>query len=130
MNGLWTQVVDILKESMLAYAFMFNGNLGAGILAVTFLARLALMPITLRLARLNVAHQAVLRKLQPELEQLKMRHAKDHQRLNEEMRKVFSREGISPLPFVGCLATIAQAPALIALYSSSCNDRWSLLLDS
>jgi YidC/Oxa1 family membrane protein insertase len=118
MADLWNQGVDILKESMLAYAFLFNGNLGAGIVAVTFLARLALMPITLRLARLSSAHQTMLRKLQPELDQLKNRYANDPRRLNEEMQKVFGREGISPVPVAGCLGAVAQAPALIALYSA------------
>ena len=56
MTVLWDQAVDVLRESILAYAYVFNGNLGAGILTVTFLARLALMPVTLRLARLTAAH--------------------------------------------------------------------------
>jgi YidC/Oxa1 family membrane protein insertase len=116
--NLWDQAVDVLRESMLAYAFLFNGNLGAGILAVTFLARLAMMPITLRLARLTAAHQAVLRRIQPELNDLKRRHRNDPRRMNEETHKVFARERISPVPVGGCLGTLAQAPALLALYSA------------
>jgi hypothetical protein len=41
MTVLWDQAVDVLRESILAYAYVFNGNLGAGILTVTFVARLA-----------------------------------------------------------------------------------------
>lgn len=41
---LWDQAVEVLRESIFAYAQLCNGNLGAGILAVTFLARLALLP--------------------------------------------------------------------------------------
>jgi hypothetical protein len=37
--SIWDQAVDVLRESMMAYAFLFNGNFGAGILAVTFSAR-------------------------------------------------------------------------------------------
>ena len=43
----WEQVVEILRESMLAYAQVCNGNLGYGILIVTFLVRLALLPAEL-----------------------------------------------------------------------------------
>ena len=93
MIELWNQGVDLLKEAMLAYAFLFNGNLGAGILAVTFLTRLALMPITLRLARLTSAHQTSLRKVQPELDQLKNRYANDPRRLNDEMQRCSDARG-------------------------------------
>ena len=32
---LWNQIVDVLRESIFAYAQLFNGNVGAGILAVS-----------------------------------------------------------------------------------------------
>jgi membrane protein insertase Oxa1/YidC/SpoIIIJ len=48
---LWDQVVEIVRQSVFAYAQACNGSLGAGILAVTFLARLALLPLGIRLAR-------------------------------------------------------------------------------
>jgi YidC/Oxa1 family membrane protein insertase len=50
--------------------------------------------------------------------QLKNRYANDPRRLNEEMQRVFGREGISPVPVAGCLGAVAQAPALISLYSA------------
>ena len=49
--GLWSDIVDVLREAIFAYAQISNGNLACGIMAVTFLARLALLPLTLRLAR-------------------------------------------------------------------------------
>jgi len=118
MTVLWDQAVDVLRESILAYAYVFNGNLGAGILTVTFLARLALMPVTLRLAWITAAHQRVMLKIQPELDAIKTRYANDARRMNEEIQKVFSRESISPVPLVGCLGALAQAPVLSALYSA------------
>ena len=48
---LWHGAVEILREAMFAYAHATNGNLAAGILTVTFLARLALFPLMLRLSR-------------------------------------------------------------------------------
>jgi len=117
MTGLWDQAVDVLREAIFAYAYLFNGNLGAGILAVTFLARLAMLPITLRLARLTFEHQAAMQRIRPELDALKKRYARNPRRLNGETQKMFSREGISLVPLGGCLGTLVQAPALIALYS-------------
>lgn len=57
---LWNQAVEILRESIFAYAQACNGNLGAGILAVTFLARLALLPLGIGLARAAADRQRVL----------------------------------------------------------------------
>ena len=87
MTVLWDQAVDVLRESILAYAYVFNGNLGAGILTVTFLARLALMLATLRLARLTSAHQRVVQRFQPELDALKRRYANDPWRVHGRRRR-------------------------------------------
>jgi len=118
MTGLWDQAVDVLRESIIAYSYLFNGNLGAGILAVTFLLRLALMPLTIRVARITAAHQRVMQRIQPELDRIKARYANDSRRMSAEVQAVFSREGVSPVPLAGCLGTAAQAPVLIALYSA------------
>ena len=114
----WDQIVDVLRESIFAYSQACHGNLGAGILAVAFLARLALFPITLRLARAAAAHQAALARIQPELDALRARFKTDPRRLAEETQRVFTRERFSPLPVGGLLGTIAQAPVLLALYSA------------
>jgi len=57
---LWNQIVDVLRESIFAYAQLFNGNVGAGILAVSFLARLALLPLGIHLARKRIAQQKLM----------------------------------------------------------------------
>jgi YidC/Oxa1 family membrane protein insertase len=103
---------------MMAYAFLFNGNIGAGIMAVTFLARLALMPTSQRLARLALAHQAAMKRIQPELDALKRRYASNPQRLHEEVQTLFARERITAVPVASCLGTLAQAPVMIALYAA------------
>ena len=62
---LWNESIDVLRESMLAYAQLCNGNLGYGILIVTFMARLALLPLGLRLAKVAQAHQRAMQRIQP-----------------------------------------------------------------
>ena len=47
---LWSHTVDVIREAMFAYAQISNGNVAYGIMAVTFLARLALLPLTIKLA--------------------------------------------------------------------------------
>jgi membrane protein insertase Oxa1/YidC/SpoIIIJ len=86
---IWNQAVEILRESIFVYAQVCNGSLGAGILVVTFLARLALLPLGIRLARAAAVQQ-----------------------------QAIAREGVSPPSLGGCLGTVAQIPVLVALYSS------------
>jgi YidC/Oxa1 family membrane protein insertase len=115
---LWEQAVEILRESIFAYAQACNGNLGAGILAVTFLARLALLPLGIRLARAAAHHQRAMARLQPALDALRKAHTRDSKRLAEETSRLLAREGVSPFLLGGCLGTIAQVPVFVALYSS------------
>src|SRR5262245_62111908 len=98
---LWNESIDVLRESMLAYAQVCNGNLGYGILIVTFLVRLALLPLGLRLAKIARAHQRAMEKIQPELDALKRTFERNPRRLAEETRRVMAREGVSPLSAAG-----------------------------
>ena len=115
---LWNESIEVLRESMLAYAQICNGNLGYGILIVTVLARLALMPLGLRLARVAQAHQRAMQKIQPELDALRQRYQRNPKRLAEETRRVMARGGISPISAGGCIGAMVQIPIFIALYSA------------
>jgi YidC/Oxa1 family membrane protein insertase len=115
---LWDQAVDILRGSILVYAQASNSNLAAGIMAVTFLARLALFPLTVRLARIGASHQAAMTRIQPQLESLRKQFKNDPRRLADETRRLFAREGVSMVPVAGCLGGVAQVPVLLALFSA------------
>ena len=114
----WDQVVDVLRESILAYAQVCNGNLGYGILVVTFLARLALLPLGLRLAKVAQAHQRAMQKIQPELDALRRRYQRNPKRLAEETRRLMAREGVSPISAGGCIGALVQIPVFVALYAA------------
>ena len=115
---LWGHIVDILRESILAYAQVCNGNLGYGILVVTFLARLALLPLGLRLAKVAQAHQRAMEKMQPELDALRRRYQRNPKRLAEETRRLMAREGVSPISAGGCIGALVQIPVFVALYAA------------
>ncbi|MDP6580331.1 MAG: membrane protein insertase YidC [Vicinamibacterales bacterium] len=116
--AIWEQVVEILRGSIFVYAQACGGNLGGGILAVTLLARLALFPLTLRVARLSAAHQERMRQLKPELDALRRRFKDDPRRQAEETRRAYARAGVSLVPRAGCLGMLVQTPVLLALFSA------------
>jgi len=103
---------------MFAYPQMSHGNLAVGIMAVTFLARLALLPLTLRVARALTAHQEAMRRLEPELEAIRARFEDDPTRIANETRRVLAREGVSIVPGMGCAGTLLQSPVLLALFGA------------
>jgi YidC/Oxa1 family membrane protein insertase len=113
----WHQAVEILRESIFAYAQACNGSLGAGILAVTFLARLALMPLGIRVARAAAVQQRAMARVQPALDALRTAHKGNPRRLAQETSRLLAREGVSPLS-MGGLGGLAQVPVVLALYSS------------
>ncbi|HCE02607.1 MAG TPA: hypothetical protein DEQ98_05145, partial [Acidobacteria bacterium] len=65
---------------------------------MTLLARLALFPLTLRMARASATQAERMRALQPELDALRQRHQDDPRDLAVETQRVFAREGMSLVP--------------------------------
>ena len=115
---LWSDTIEVLRESMFAYAHATNGNLAVGILIVTALARLAMFPLTVRVARAAARHQDRVRAVQPELDAIKARFKNDPVQAAVETRKVFTREAIPIIPLSSLFGGLAPAPVLLALYAA------------
>lgn len=115
---IWDQCVDLLRAAIFAYSQACGGNLGAGIVGVTLLVRMAMFPLTLRLARLSAKHQELMRKLKPDLDRIRGRFKNKPERIARETQRLFEREGASPLPLKGCLGMVVQMPVLLALFTA------------
>ena len=94
-------------------------NFGLGVIALTILVRLLLMPLTIMQLRSSKKTTEAMNAVRPKLEQLKKKYAKNPQKLNQETMKLYKEAGISPL---GCLSspmllsTVIQLPIYVALY--------------
>ena len=115
---LWTDLVELLQAGIFTFAQLFGGNLGAGVVAMSLLLRLALLPLTIQLARGSAAHRVLHARLQPDLNRLRKRFRRDPARLAEESRKLFDRHGASPLDTKGLVGSLAQAPVFLGLFSA------------
>jgi|SRR5690349_10172017 len=109
---MWAGFVELLRAAIFAAAHVCGGSLGAGIFLVSAGARLALLPLTLRLARRAREQQARLDKLQPEMEDLQRRYANDPGRLMRETRALHAKHGISLLTPSGLVGMAIQLPVL------------------
>lgn len=114
----WDQFVELLRVAILGYSQACGGSIGTGIVAVTLLVRLAMLPLTLRLARISAAHQETMRKVKPKLDKIRSRFRDRPNRMAEETRRLFQREGISPLPLGGCAGTLVQIPIFLGLFTA------------
>jgi len=115
---MWAGFVELLRAGIFAAAHVCGGSLGGGILLVSAGVRLALLPLTLRLARNARAQQAKLATLQPEIEALQRRFANDPGRLLRETRALHANHGIRLLTPSGLLGMAIQFPVLGGLFAA------------
>ena len=115
---MWAGFVELLRAGIFAAAHVCGGSLGGGILLVSAGVRLALLPLTLRLARNARAQQAKLAALQPEMEALQRRFANDPTGLLRETRALHAKHGIRMLTPSGLLGMAIQFPVLGGLFAA------------
>jgi len=88
-----------------------TGNFGVAILLLTICVRILLFP----LANKAYASMSRMRKLQPDMIQLRERYKDDKQRMNTELMALYRNQKANPL--AGCLPILVQIPVFFALYS-------------
>ena len=74
---IWSSIVDAVRTLVFLASHLCGHSLGGGILVVSFAVRIALLPLTLRMARQMRAHQARIAALAPMLGRLRQRHEGD-----------------------------------------------------
>ncbi len=89
---------------------------GWSIILVAALVRVILLPLGLRQMRSMRVAQVKMQNLQPELDALKKKYAKDKNKYNEEQMKLYQQHGITQAQMAGCLPTLLQMPILFGFY--------------
>jgi YidC/Oxa1 family membrane protein insertase len=107
---------DPLGPVLLTLAQHFGHSLGWAILVLSFAVRLALLPLTIRLARRAQRNQALVRALQPDVEKLKKRFEKNPERLWPEIQALYRQHGCSPFDAKTFGGVLLQLPIFTLLY--------------
>lgn len=115
---MWASFVELIRVSIFAAAHICGGSLGAGIVCVSVLLRLALLPLTLRLARQAQTQQVRLAVLKPQMDALQRRHAADPARLMRETRALHAANGVRVLSVGGVVGLLVQMPLLGGLFGA------------
>jgi len=95
---------------ILHYANDLIGNFGVAIILLTLLIRGAVFPLT----NLSYKSFAGMKKVNPQIVELRKEYADDKQKLQQELIKLYQKEGVNPMS--GCLPIILQIPIFFALY--------------
>jgi YidC/Oxa1 family membrane protein insertase len=84
---------------------------GLGIVLITWLSRLIVLPFTLR----SMHGMREMQALQPYIKEIQEKYKDDRQRMQREQMALFQEHGVNPLS--ACLPLVFQFPVFIALYA-------------
>jgi YidC/Oxa1 family membrane protein insertase len=115
---MWDSFVELLRATIFSVAHLTGGSLGGGIFLVSAGVRLALLPLTLRLARRAREQQARIATLRPQLEALQRRYASDPRRLVSETRALNQANDITLLRPSSMIGIAIQIPLLSGLFAA------------
>ncbi len=107
--GIWHGFTQALTWIFVLFTH-WSGNYVLGILMLTVLVRLVLLPLGVAQAR----SMQKMAKVGPRQRELQKRHKGDPQKLNAEMAKLYKEEGVNPA--AGCLPLILQLPVMYGLF--------------
>jgi YidC/Oxa1 family membrane protein insertase len=93
------------------------GNWGVAIVLLTIAVRLALFPLNRRSQTAMARYQKKMKRVQPRIEELKQRYAKEPDKLRTEQARIMQEEGAFP-PLGGCLPMFLQLPVFFGLFSA------------
>ncbi len=108
----WGWLFFLTRPIFWILEFFYNwvGNFGVAILMLTVVVKLALFP----LANKAYASMSKMKKIQPQMEEIKKKHADDPTAQQQATLALFQKEKINPL--AGCLPLLAQLPVVFALF--------------
>ncbi|KAA3636151.1 MAG: membrane protein insertase YidC [Calditrichaeota bacterium] len=91
--------------------YQFVPNYGLVIILFALMVKIITLPLSMK----SFKSMAAMKELQPQLEGLKKKHAKDPQKLNQETMKMYKKHGVNPIS--GCLPMLPQMPLFFALFA-------------
>ncbi|MBK9942438.1 MAG: membrane protein insertase YidC [Kouleothrix sp.] len=111
MGNIWAIFVGFLENVLLTF-YGFTGNGGLAIILFTVVARLIILPLTLK----SLQSTRKMQELQPQLKELQRKHGKDQQKLTEETMRLYREYKVNPAG--GCLPMLLQFPIFIGVYQA------------
>ena len=120
MGNIWAVFVGFLQDVLLTFFNWFQsanipGSAGLAIILFTLIARLVILPLTLK----SLQSTRRMQELQPQLKEIQRKHGKDQAKLSEETMKLYKEYKVNPAG--GCLPMLLQFPIFIGVYQAVLN---------
>jgi YidC/Oxa1 family membrane protein insertase len=103
-------LIDIASAVLVFFHDEFGFGWGASIIALTFLTRAVLIPLTYK----QIKGMRALQALQPEIKTIQEKYKNDRQRMQQEMMRFYQENKVNPL--ASCIPLLAQLPVFITLF--------------
>lgn len=113
-TGFWSEYVVWPLVSLITMFKELLGTYGYGIVAVTIIIRLVLLPLMIKQTQSSKKMQEIQPELNALKEKYKSKDAVTQEKYRTEMQKVMSERKINPV--AGCLPVLVQMPILIGFY--------------
>ena len=111
--GSWLPVRMVAKPLfyILNFIYRFCENYGIAIILLTLLVKVAFFPLTKK----SMTSMKSMAALQPKMEAIRAKWAKDKTKMNVELMNLYKEHGVNPMG--GCLPVVLQIPVFIALFN-------------
>jgi len=116
--AMWAEFVDLIYVTLFCVSTAFGGSMGWAIAVESLVARLALFPLTLRLAYRGLETQAALKRLAPKPRRIREKYKKDQRRMLEETATLYQQNGIELVDRHSLFGAILQTPIFLGLFGA------------
>ncbi|MBQ7491293.1 MAG: membrane protein insertase YidC [Clostridia bacterium] len=92
------------------YIYQFVGSYALAIFLFALLVKVLTLPLQMKSKRAMMSVQ----RINPKIQQIQKTYGRDQRRMNEELQKLYEKEGVSPMS--GCGTQLIIIPIMIGLY--------------
>ena len=113
-EGFWNEIIVWPLVSLIKFFADLLGTYALGIIAVTIIIRLLILPLTIKQVKSSKKMQEIQPKLKELQEKYASKDAETQRKYQQEMMNLMQTSGVNPL--AGCLPILIQMPILIGFY--------------
>ena len=106
----WFGAISLPLLAITKWLYTFVGNYGIAIILLTIFIKILFYPLT----RSSVRSMLSMKKLQPQMTNIRARYKDDPKRQQQELMKFMSTNKVNPMK--GCLPILPQIPVFFAFY--------------
>jgi YidC/Oxa1 family membrane protein insertase len=110
LANIFQPLIDVADAVLLFFHDDVGFSWGASIIALTFVTRIAILPLSIKQIRSMRALQA----FQPQIKEIQEKYKDDRQRMQREMMELYRENQINPL--ASCFPLLLQLPVFLALF--------------